>query len=399
MLEFKIAGKSVDARGFADSLEQAALQSVKDQIRERFKRVRNPRTGEFPTVLVEGQSIESIQIVIEGSKETLALVHQSLSSQEIPRVTLREKGPPKAFLSYATEDRELARRIAEDLQSKGIDTWWAEWEIRAGQSLRQRIEQGLAQCTHFLVLLTQSSISKAWVNQEIDAGLVRMLEAKCTFIPIRSGFAANDLPPLLSGLLSPQIDESSLDLSQLVSDIHGLTRKPRLGEAPLYTSAPATGYSKAATAAVRYFVESSPGGLFGDVQSSAARLQSELGLSLNDAKDAIFELGSLLHSIHLDTVTPKDSLYVKFDRYWKEWDPEKDARKLAADLMNDEMFPRDPREIAAIYQWPARRLNPAIAYLVNRDIVQAIKGIGTGPFGVHALRPNDDTRRFISSRS
>jgi hypothetical protein len=50
--------------------------------------------------------------------------------------------PPKVFLSYAFEDTALADKIANTLQQNGIDTWWAGWCIRAGDSIRQRIDEG-----------------------------------------------------------------------------------------------------------------------------------------------------------------------------------------------------------------------------------------------------------------
>jgi hypothetical protein len=399
MIEFKVAGKSVDARGMAAALEAAALQSIKDQLRERLGAMRNPATGEFPTVIIDGTSVDSLQILIEASEGTMAFVRQSFSSEELSYVTFRERPPPKAFLSYAMENRRLAEAIAKELQANGIDTWWAEWEIGAGESLRQRIDEGLERCTHFIVLLTKESIAKAWVNQEMDAGLVRKLQSKCTFIPIRCGLPASDLPPLLSGLMSPELNESAFDLKQLISDIYGLTRKPPLGDAPITASTISTGYSKAATTAARYFVENSPNGLFGDIQSSVSDLMSHTGLSENDAKDAIHELGSLVHSMHLDIGTPTDELYVRFDSYWKDWDPKDDALKLAADLMNDKSFPRAPKAISAFYNWPPRRLNPAMAFLVNRELVRAMKGLGGGAFSVQFLDPTDDTRRFVSSRS
>ncbi len=68
--------------------------------------------------------------------------------------------PPRAFLCHASEDKRLARRLATDLQAAGIDTFFDEWSIAPGQSIRQRIEEGLEGCTHFVVLLTESSISK-----------------------------------------------------------------------------------------------------------------------------------------------------------------------------------------------------------------------------------------------
>lgn len=88
----------------------------------------------------------------------------------------------------------LAQRIAETLQGNGVQTWWAEWEIGAGDSLRQKIDAGLSDCTHFIVLLTPRSIVKPWVNQEMDAGLVLKIQARCRFITLRHMLPAEALP-------------------------------------------------------------------------------------------------------------------------------------------------------------------------------------------------------------
>src|SRR3546814_5313470 len=50
--------------------------------------------------------------------------------------------------------------IARALMDAGIDTWWDGWSIAAGDSIRRKLDEGLANCTHFLVLLTPISIAK-----------------------------------------------------------------------------------------------------------------------------------------------------------------------------------------------------------------------------------------------
>ena len=112
---------------------------------------------------------------------------------------------PKVFLSYTTSDQALAKRIAEALMAQGIDTWWDQWEIRAGDSLRRRIDQGLGNCSHFVVLLTEASIKKPWVNAELDAAFVRKLNDHCRLIPLRYGIEPSALPALLQGLRLPTI--------------------------------------------------------------------------------------------------------------------------------------------------------------------------------------------------
>jgi hypothetical protein len=45
---------------------------------------------------------------------------------------------PHVFISYASENIGLARRIAEACQLRGIEVWWDKWCIYPGDSLRQK---------------------------------------------------------------------------------------------------------------------------------------------------------------------------------------------------------------------------------------------------------------------
>ena len=54
------------------------------------------------------------------------------------------------------------------------------------------------------------------------------------------------------------------------------------------------------------------------------------------------------------------------------------ALTVAAALQNDPNFPGGAAEIAGRLGWPARRLNPALAYLVERKLVQDFNFIGGG---------------------
>ena len=95
-----------------------------------------------------------------------------------------------------------------------------------------------------------------------------------------------------------------------------------------------------------------------------------------------------------------DPLFVVFDEYFKDWNPADDALKLAADLVNDGAFPSVPAEIAERYGWPGRRLNPAIAYLDNRDLAAIRTGLAMDGWAAFDVKQKKDvTRRFVKSRS
>lgn len=151
MLKITIGGKSIRSDQFTDEMMNQAFRSAVDELRERYSAIRHPKTGEFPTVIVLGTSLDDFSLRLEGSKELMDIVREKFSDEELEGVELyttdTPKVTPKVFLSYAGEDQEDAKRIANALTAQGIDTWWAEWSLSAGDSLRQKIDEGLAGCT------------------------------------------------------------------------------------------------------------------------------------------------------------------------------------------------------------------------------------------------------------
>jgi hypothetical protein len=404
MIKLEVNGLPFSEANF----ERAAVDAVASQIRARLSSIRHPVTGEFPTILVTGSTLETLEVKLEGSPEFIALAKRRLARQEGLDVGEGDAASPVnaalvVFLSYAFEDHDLAERIANALNDAGIETWWAGWEMRSGDSLRQRIDEGLGSCTHFLVLLTPQSLNKPWVRLEMDAGLVQHLSGKAKFIPLRSGLAPGEMPPLLRGMVSPAVDPATFDVSQLISDIYGISKKPPLGQAPaVLTKLPSpteTGYSEAATAVAKVFVEGTTGARKFDPSMSLAELADRAGLTLEDASDALHELSNMATLHRGERAYPEDELFVEFDRHWKEWNPKDDARAVATAMVNDPDFPSDPAQIAKRLEWPARRLNPALAFLDSRNLVKRLRAMNAGPWLLAVVASTEATRRFVKNRA
>lgn len=398
---FTLGGKPLQPGALKKVMEKAIVGLVKAHLRERLSAIRHPRTGEFPTVVALGDRLNDMSIRVEGSQELLDLVQAQLSDEDRGTVELKAidaATPRKVFLSYAGEDAILAERLGRALMAKGIDTWWAGWSLAAGDSIRQKIDEGLSDCTHFVVLLTPRSIEKPWVKTEIDAGFVRKVEERCRFIPLRSELEVTALSPLLATMRAPSIDDFETAINQLISDILGLTRKPPLGGQAI-SHRPETGHSPAANAIAEYFVRRSPTALWGDVQSDVPELARELEMTEDDTRDGLFELRAYFLDDHFDDVIPKKGLYSEFDRHFMDWTPADDGLRIGADTLNDPNFPTEPGQIAARYDWAPRRLNAALTYLVERDLIEDSAAMDSPPFAVSWVeRKHDAMRRFVKSR-
>lgn len=399
-MSFRLNGRTLNASNFKKEFEAATIKFIKSELRERYRAIRHPDTGEFPTVLVHGETLDDLRVSIEGSPELLAIISERMSIEEQNTATFvpMQNNPPKAFLSYSFDDRDIADRVARALMTSGIDTWWAEWEIGSGDSLRQKIDNGLETCTHFIVLLTPSAMRKPWVQQEMDAGLIRRISGQARFIPLRHNLSAGDLPPLLSGILSPEIDILHFDqgMLNLVNDIHGVSRKPPLGPTPSNTAIPTTGYSKLATGIAKFFCSKTGGALFGDTQISISELANSLNSSEEDVKDALYELRDFV-KISYDIILPKTELFAIFDKYFMDYSPEKDALRIAADLINDPSMPIDTTQVAQRYGWSPRRMNPALAYLLARGLIVDYAVIDSEYVSFRVAK-TESTRRFVKSR-
>ena len=313
---------------------------------------------------------------------------------------------PVVFLSYTHEDHDLAEGIATQMTRLGINTWWDQWEIRAGDSIVQKINDGLGECTHFIVLLTPRSIDKPWVKAEMDAAFIRKLKERVKFIPLRCDLQAERLPPLFSGLHSPEIIDAPLTetVAQLANDIFGVTKRPAIGSAPTLLDHPVAPYSPAAMAVAEYFCRETQHAATFDPMVGNSELAQATGLSLDDTVDAQHELSYFVdHTNEIAEaryVWPRPALWPEFDPYFEyNPDPAGDALAIAARMENDPGFPKRLSSIAAHLDWQPRRANPAAAYLMDREVVRHLSFLGMGQWVVGVIERTDATRRFVKSQT
>ena len=75
------------------------------------------------------------------------------------------------FLCYATEDREFVDRLYGDLRRRGVRCWYAPDSMRAGDILDPTIETAIWERDRFILILSEQSITKAWVSREVRTAL------------------------------------------------------------------------------------------------------------------------------------------------------------------------------------------------------------------------------------
>ncbi len=89
------------------------------------------------------------------------------------------------FISHASEDKDtIIRSLATELVGKGLRVWYDEFALRIGDSLRQKIDKGLARSRVGLVVLSPAFIAKGWTNYELDGIVTRTISGEQILLPI-----------------------------------------------------------------------------------------------------------------------------------------------------------------------------------------------------------------------
>lgn len=90
------------------------------------------------------------------------------------------------FISYSRGDEEFVDRLYADLQDKGVRCWLDRRDLRGGDLLRDAVEGAIRAHDRLLLVLSESSLSSAWVDQEVTTAFEReKREKKTVLFPIR----------------------------------------------------------------------------------------------------------------------------------------------------------------------------------------------------------------------
>ncbi len=110
------------------------------------------------------------------------------------------------FISHASEDKpDFVGPLAETLRGMGLEVWYDEFVLTAGDSLRSKIDEGLTQSVFGIVVLSRDFFKKKWPVAELNAIFSLDLYRGKFLIPIWYNITLDEVlhfSPLLADRLS-----------------------------------------------------------------------------------------------------------------------------------------------------------------------------------------------------
>ena len=103
------------------------------------------------------------------------------------------------FISHRTADMVPARRLANDLRTLGHNVWLDDDQISIGDSIVEKINEGLEGATYLVLCLSGSGVDSSWISREWMSTLARQLNgANVKILPAQ--LTGTDLPAILADL-------------------------------------------------------------------------------------------------------------------------------------------------------------------------------------------------------
>jgi hypothetical protein len=84
----------------------------------------------------------------------------------------------KVFISYSQKDGEFAKQLNASFFSNSIQTFLDTKDILVGDSIPEKIYNGIGESTHLIYIMSASSVTSSWVKEEISIAKVKEKQAK-----------------------------------------------------------------------------------------------------------------------------------------------------------------------------------------------------------------------------
>ena len=117
----------------------------------------------------------------------------------------------KVFICHSSTDHEFVMALAERLKNDSLQVWIDDWEIKVGDSIIQKINEGLQDSSFFIIVFSETSIKSEWVRRELSAALMKQLSNKdIKILPILLDLDPSSLPPLMMDIKAVKFQKDKI---------------------------------------------------------------------------------------------------------------------------------------------------------------------------------------------
>lgn len=207
----KINSQMRKIKSAANQFEREANRAVRDlkSIERQAKSYqRKLRSSSIPSLT----TVPSLYLGARNDDEIAAFLYNNYEKEY------------DVFISHASEDKEdVARPLAEALRNNGLSVWYDEFELKIGDSLRRKIDKGIANSNFGVIVISRNFISKGWTNYELDGLITRAVNGEQTMLPVWHNVTKREVisysPSLADKLARSTTDFTVEEIADEITDL------------------------------------------------------------------------------------------------------------------------------------------------------------------------------------
>ncbi|MDX2142027.1 MAG: DUF1883 domain-containing protein [Rhodospirillaceae bacterium] len=200
IVEVTLSGRAnvrlMDSSNFNSYRNGSSHRFIGGQATQSPVRLQIPNSGRWHVAIDLGGYSGQIRTGVRVLPGALPTIQETPLSSIPSLLRARTNQPPNVendnthqsydiFISHASEDKdEIVRPLAQSLQAAGLVVWYDEFELKIGDSLRRKIDKGLANSRFGLVILSQAFFKKGWPNYELDGLVTRANSGEQIILPV-----------------------------------------------------------------------------------------------------------------------------------------------------------------------------------------------------------------------
>lgn len=221
-----------EVRAMIFACRKFGVPNAQKHFAEKYDAVVRRLKGRTPDLVqvIRGK-IEFIRMVKGDGDAVCANLQRQLAAVDPEYLSVMMKRNAKAesrdiFISHASEDKAaVARPLAEALVKLGCKVWYDEYELRVGDSLRAKIDDGLTKSRFGVVVLSPAFFAKPWPKIELDGLTAREVAGRTIVLPIWHNLTSSEVAthsPTLAGKFA--LSTTTKTVAELAADLHGRVR-------------------------------------------------------------------------------------------------------------------------------------------------------------------------------
>ena len=178
--------------------------------------------------VIPAETLRPLPPINEGSLRDIPSLVRKVTDHHVSGLYALDGRMFDVFISHASEDKEeLVRPLAIALRDAGLSVWYDEFELRMGDSLRRKIDKGLANSRFGVVVLSRSFFGRGWPEYELDGLVTRTVSGEQIMLPVWHEITKREVmhySPSLADRVARSTATSTVE--EIAADIVDVIRTP-----------------------------------------------------------------------------------------------------------------------------------------------------------------------------